>query len=67
MLRLLENETMEKFSMEERSKSRHKFDGMKVCEAEEAINYFIWKKCFDYSVNQIIYGLDLRNILCYSS
>ena len=28
------------FSMEKRSKSKHKFDGAKVCEAEEMKEYF---------------------------
>ena len=38
---LLENETMEMFSMGERSKSKDKFGGTKVCEAEEVREYFI--------------------------
>ena len=40
LFRLLGNETLEMFSMEERSKSKHKFDGLKVCEAEGV------RKCF---------------------
>ena len=32
---------MEKFSMDERSKSKLKFGGTKVCEADEVREYFI--------------------------
>ena len=38
---LLENEKMEIFSMGGRSKSKRKFDGMKICEAGEVTEYFI--------------------------
>ena len=38
--RLLENETMEILSMGERSKSKYKFGGTKVCDADEVIEYF---------------------------
>ena len=41
LFRLLEKETMEIFSMSGRNKSKHKFGGMKVCEAVEVIEYFI--------------------------
>ena len=41
LLRLLENETMEIFSMGERSKSKHKFGGLKVCETDKVREYFI--------------------------
>ena len=39
MFRLLENETTEMFSMGERSKSKCKFSGMKVCEADKDREY----------------------------
>ena len=32
---LLENETMEIYSMGRRSKNKHKFSGMRVCETDE--------------------------------
>ena len=38
---LLENETLEMFSMRDRRKSKHKFDGTKVCQAEEGRKYFV--------------------------
>ena len=41
LFRLLENETMEIFSMGERSKSKHKFGGLKVCKTDEVRKYFI--------------------------
>ena len=41
LFKLLENQTMETFSMGRRSKSKHKFGGMKVCEADEVREYFI--------------------------
>ena len=41
LFKLLENQTMETFSMGGRSKSKHKFGSMKVCEADEVIEYFI--------------------------
>ena len=41
LFRLLENETMEMFSIGEWSKSKHKFGGTKVCEAKEIRKYFI--------------------------
>ena len=37
---LLEKESMEMFSIGERSKSKHKFSETKVCEAEEEREYF---------------------------
>ena len=39
--RLLENETLEMFSMRDRRKSKHKFGGTKVCKAEEVRKYFV--------------------------
>ena len=36
----MENETMEMFSKAERSTSKHKFGGTKVCETEEVREYF---------------------------
>ena len=41
LFKLLENQTMETFSVGGRSKSKHKFGGMKVCEADEVREYFI--------------------------
>ena len=41
LFKLLENQTMETFSMGGRSKSKHKFGGIKVCEADEVSEYFI--------------------------
>ena len=41
LLRLLENETMEIFSVGGQGKSKHKFGGIKVCEADEVREYFI--------------------------
>ena len=41
LFRLMENETMEIFSMCGRSKSKHKFHGVKVSEADEVREYFI--------------------------
>ena len=38
---LLEEKTMEMFSMGEWSKNKHKFGGVKVCEAEEVKEFFI--------------------------
>lgn len=32
---------MEMFSMRERSKNKHKFGGVKVCEADKVKEYFI--------------------------
>ena len=42
--KLLENETLEMFSMRERRKSKHKFGGTKVCKAEEVRKYFVNSK-----------------------
>ena len=44
LFRLLENETLETFSMGERRKSKHKFGGIKVWKAEEVKNYFVNSK-----------------------
>ena len=41
LLSLLENETMKMFSVAKRTKSKHKFGGMKVCEADKVREYFI--------------------------
>ena len=41
LFKLLENQTMETFIMGGRSKSKHKFGGMKVCEADEVTEYFL--------------------------
>ena len=41
LFRLLKNEIMEMLNTRERSKSKHKFGGTKVCEAEEEREYFI--------------------------
>ena len=41
LFRLLENEILEMFSMRDRRKSKHKFDGTKVCQAEEGRKYFV--------------------------
>ena len=46
LFRLLENETIEMFSMGERNKSKHNFGGTKVCEAEELREYFINTEVF---------------------
>ena len=37
----MEDETLKIFSIRERRKSRHKFGGTKVCEAEEVRKYFV--------------------------
>ena len=44
LFRLLENETMEMFKLRERRKSKHKFNGTKVCKAEEVRKYFVNSK-----------------------
>ena len=41
LFRLLEKKTMEILSMGERSKSKHKLGGMKVCEADKLREYFV--------------------------
>ena len=41
LFRILENETMEIFSMGAQSKSKHKFGEVKVSEADEVTVYFI--------------------------
>ena len=41
LFRLLESEILEIFGMGGWSKSKRKFGGMKVCEAEEITEYFI--------------------------
>ena len=41
LLRLLENETMEIFSVGGQSKSKHKFGRMKVCQADKVREYCI--------------------------
>ena len=41
LFRLLEYEIMAIFSVGERSKSKRKFGGTKVCEADEVREYFI--------------------------
>ena len=55
LFRLLENETLEMFSMRERCKYKHKFGGTKVCKADEVRKYFINSKIenevFGYCVN----------------
>ena len=38
---LLENETIEIFSMGERSKRKRKFGGIKVCKVDKITEYFI--------------------------
>ena len=52
LFRLMGNETFEMFSMQERHKSKHKFDGTKVCKDKEVRKYFvnpkIENKVFDY-------------------
>ena len=40
LFRLLENETLKIFSIQERCKSRHKLGGTKACKAEEVRKYF---------------------------
>ena len=47
LFRLLENETLEMFSMRERPKSRHKFGGTKVWKADEVRKYFLNSKIED--------------------
>ena len=60
------------FSMGERSERNGTewFDGTKVCEAEEVIEYFISPKIeykiFGWCVNYVICSLNLRNISCSS-
>ena len=62
---------MEMLSMEERSKSKLRFGGTKVCEAEEVREYFINRKIENkivgLCVNQVIYSLDFRNTLWSTS
>ena len=64
LYKLLEDETIETFSMGERSKINHEFDVTKVCEAEEVKKYFINPKL---CVNQIVFSLDFKYILCFAS
>ena len=40
----MENETLKTFSIRERRKSTHKFDGTKVCKVEEVRKYFLSPK-----------------------
>ena len=51
--------------MRERRKSKQKFVGTKICEAEEVKKYFVNPKIenevFGLCVNQIIYSLGFRN------
>ena len=62
LFRLLENGTMEMFSVGERSKNKHKFGGTKAFEAEEIREYFINPKVenevFGKCVNYVICSLD---------
>ena len=57
LLRLLENETIEMFSIEERSQSKHKFGGTRICSYEnrEVREYFMNPKLenevFGYCIN----------------
>ena len=44
LFRLLENVTLEMFSMREGHKSKHKFGRTKVCKAEEVRKYFVNSK-----------------------
>ena len=44
LFRLLENKTLEVYSMQERRKSKHKFRGTKVSKAEVVRKYFVNSK-----------------------
>ena len=44
LFRLLENETLEIFSMRKKRKRKHEFGGTKVCKAEEVKKYFVNSK-----------------------
>ena len=44
LFRLLENKTLEMFSMRERRKSKHKLARTKVCKTEEVRKYFVSSK-----------------------
>ena len=44
LFRLLENDTLEIFSMRERRKSKNKFGGTKVCKAENVRKHFVNSK-----------------------
>ena len=50
---------MEIFSMLERSKSKHKFGGTKVCEANEVREYFI--NILENFILSIFYKIDKRS------
>ena len=60
---LLENGTFKIFSIQERRKSRHKFDGTKVCKAEEVRKYFVNPKIEIEAFRYIIFSMDSKNIL----
>ena len=65
LFRLLENETLERFSKRKIHKSKHKFGGNKVCKAEKVRKYFVNPKIqnevFAKFVNYTICSLDFRN------
>ena len=65
IFRLLENKTLEMFSMRERRKSKHKLSGTKVCKAKQVSKYSVNPKSenevFGQCVNYIICCLDFRN------
>ena len=44
LFRLLENDTLEIFSMGEGRKNKHKFGGTKVCKAEDVRKHFVNSK-----------------------
>ena len=60
LFRVLENETLEMFSMRKRRKNKHEFGGTKVCKAEEVRKYFVNSKIENEIF--IICSLDFRNI-----
>ena len=62
LFRLLKNETLKIFSIQERRKSRHKFGGTKVCKAEEVRKYFTNRKVLVEVFSYMICSLDFKNI-----
>ena len=60
--RLLENETLKIFRIWEKRKNIHKFDGTKVCRAEEVKKYFANPKIEIEVFSYIIWSLDFKNV-----
>ena len=61
---LFMKETLKKFGIRERCKSRQKFGGAKACKAEEVRKYFINPKIEIEFFSFIICSFDFKSILC---